>query len=63
MFKRITYEEWHSAAPIIAFILTFAVFVFFIVRALRLQREDAGRMAALPLEFDEAHSKEVDRDA
>jgi hypothetical protein len=60
MFKRILYEEWHAAVPIIAFILTFAVFVFFVARALLLHRDEVGRLAALPLDFDESLSEEVD---
>ena len=59
MFKRIIYEPWHGSVPIIAFILTFGVFVFFFIRALRLRQEDANRMAALPLELDEPKTEEV----
>jgi hypothetical protein len=59
MFKRIAYEEWHTAVPIIAFILTFGVFLFFVVRAIRLRRDEADRMASLPLDLDEAMTREV----
>ena len=52
LFKRISYEEWHEVVPIIAFILTFGVFVFFVVRALRLQRDEVSRMASMPLDLD-----------
>ena len=52
LFKRISYEEWHEVVPIIAFILTFGVFVFFVVRALRLQRDEVSRMASMPLDPD-----------
>ncbi|MGI9241263.1 MAG: hypothetical protein ACR2RV_10705 [Verrucomicrobiales bacterium] len=62
MFKRISYEEWHGMVPVIAFILTFGVFVFFVVRALRLQREEVNRLASLPLDLDDAKRGEV-RDA
>jgi hypothetical protein len=53
MFKRVLYEEWHSTVPIIAFILTFGVFVFFVVRALRLRQDEVARMASMPLDLDE----------
>lgn len=51
MFKRITYEPWHGAAPIIAFVLTFGVFIFFVVRAICLKRDEAQRLASLPLDL------------
>ena len=44
MFKRILYEDWQRSVPIIAFILTFGVFIFFVVRAIRLHRDEAGRI-------------------
>ena len=63
LFKRISYDEWTEVVPIVAFILTFAVFVFFVVRAIRLHRDEAGRMAALPLDLDTAtNNREETRD-
>ena len=68
-FKRISYDEWTEVVPIIAFILTFGVFVFFVVRAFRLQRDEAGRMASMPLDLDpatantNANREETDDDA
>jgi len=59
MFKRISYEEWHAMVPVIAFILTFGVFVFFVVRALRLRREEVNHMASLPLDLDDSKKGEV----
>lgn len=59
MFKRIIYEEWHSTVPIIAFILTFGVFIFFVVRAMRLQRDEVRRLASLPLDLDQSITEEV----
>ncbi len=50
MFKRLSYEEWQSMAPIIAFLLTFAVFLFQVVRALCIKRDQSERLARLPLE-------------
>ena len=55
-FKRISYDEWTEVVPIIAFILTFGVFVFFVVRAFRLHRDEAGRMASLPLDLEPANA-------
>ena len=49
MFKRLIYEDWLSLIPIVSFVLTFGVFVFFFVRALRLGKKEADRMAHLPL--------------
>ena len=59
MFKRIAYEEWHTAVPIIAFVLTFGVFIFFVVRAIRLRSDEVDRMASLPLDLDDATLGEV----
>lgn len=59
MFKRIAYEEWHTAVPIIAFVLTFGVFIFFVVRAIRLRGDEVDRMASLPLDLDNATLGEV----
>lgn len=50
MFKRIIYENWTLWVPIIAFILTFGVFVFIFVRSVLMKKETADRLAALALE-------------
>ena len=62
MFKRISYEDWHGAVPIIAFIFTFGIFIVFVVRAIRLHRDEAGRMASLPLDLEpnSANREETD---
>ena len=59
MFKRIAYEEWHTAVPIIAFVLTFGVFIFFVVRAIRIRSDEVDRMASVPLDLDDATLGEV----
>jgi hypothetical protein len=69
MFKRLSYEEWQSMAPIIAFLLTFAVFLFQVVRALCIKKDQSERLARLPLEdnlsssntHDENHSTPATR--
>jgi len=63
MFKRVLYEEWHWIVPIISFILTFGVFLFFVVRAMRLNCSEAGRMASLPLDLDELSNEEEVKNA
>ncbi len=55
MFKRLTYESWHYAVPIIAFVLTFGVFVYFVIRAIRMRRSKADYMSHLPLQDDNYH--------
>ena len=50
MFKRLTYESWHDAVPIVAFVLTFGVFAYLVIRAIRMRRSKADYMARLPLE-------------
>jgi len=59
MFKRISYDDWHTSVPIIAFVLTFGVFIFFVVRALRLRGDEADRLASLPLDSDDVTTGEV----
>ncbi|MEM1294919.1 MAG: hypothetical protein AAGH89_06105 [Verrucomicrobiota bacterium] len=50
MFHRIDYEQWTSLVPFAAFFVTFGVFVYFVVRAVRLSRKEAEYMAQLPLQ-------------
>lgn len=50
MFKRLSYDEWQAMAPIIAFLLTFAVFLFQVVRAIAIKRHQSDRLARLPLD-------------
>ena len=52
MFKRLTYENWHYAVPIVAFVLTFGVFVYFVVRAICMRRSKADYMSHLLLQDD-----------
>ncbi len=58
MFKRIVYENWHSIVPIVAFVLTFAVFLIASVRALLANKASVQRLAALPL--DDAASEKTE---
>ena len=50
MFKRLTYEEWQTIVPIIAFVLTFSVFLFQVIRAVRIKKPQSEHLASLPLE-------------
>lgn len=50
MFRRIIHEHWHDLVPVIAFILTFAVFIVAFIRALLARKEAVAHMAALPLD-------------
>lgn len=52
MFRRVTPEEWIQLTSIIGFVLTFLVFLVAVIRAWRLRREKAERLARLPLESD-----------
>lgn len=57
MFSRIHYEQWHTVIPVVAFIITFTVFVYFFIRALRMQRSKAQSMSNLPLANDDTPNK------
>lgn len=52
-FKRVTIEQWQQILPYIGFALTFAIFAFFLWRAVRLDKKSAERMANLPIDQSE----------
>ena len=52
MFKRLVLEDWHHALPYISFALTFAAFIYLVIRALRMKQETVDHIADLPLEKD-----------
>ncbi len=52
MFKRIQYAEWQEILPVLAFCISFLLFLLIVVRALRMRKERARRMANLPLDDD-----------
>ena len=56
MFRRVTPEEWIHITSILAFLLTFLVFLGAVIRAWRLRRDKAERLARLPLESDKPAS-------
>jgi hypothetical protein len=53
MFSRVHYEDWHTVFPIVAFFLTFTVFIYFTVRAMQMRRNKADALSNLPLENDD----------
>jgi heme/copper-type cytochrome/quinol oxidase subunit 1 len=60
MVRRLNPEmwEWQSIASIGAFALTLAVFLFFIVRALRLKKDVASHMGNLPLDDEPSAARD-----
>ncbi len=58
MFKRLLYEDWQSLIPIAAFVLTFAGFLYFAIRAFFMDPKARRHMSSLPLDFDE---RRIDR--
>ncbi len=50
MFKRLSYDEWQALIPIIAFLITFAGFLLFTIRAVCMKRERVRQLSHLPLE-------------
>ncbi|MEM0967224.1 MAG: hypothetical protein AAGJ81_13850 [Verrucomicrobiota bacterium] len=50
MFKRIQYAEWQEILPILAFLISFLLFLVIVLRAVRMRKEKAEVMANLPLE-------------
>jgi hypothetical protein len=45
-------ENWGGWTAIIAFAVTFSIFSWFLVRAIRMKKDEADHMAALPLGDD-----------
>ena len=57
MFKRLSLEEWQSLLTMVAFFLTFAAFLYFSFRALKMKKEKRDHMANLPLEEESPKSE------
>ncbi|MEM8550033.1 MAG: hypothetical protein AAGF10_04520 [Verrucomicrobiota bacterium] len=50
MFHRITYEDWTSVVPIVAFVLTFGTFLAITIKAILMKKAKREHLANLPLE-------------
>lgn len=50
MFKRLLFDTWEGFVPVAGFCLTAGAFLLIIIRALRMRRPEADRLARLPLE-------------
>ena len=63
MFNRVNFTDCQSTITIIAFILTFAAFLYFTWSGIRMKPAEREHMANLPLESDQesnqTHSKET----
>lgn len=57
MFKRILHEDWTSIVPIIAFVVTFTIFVVAIVRSIRMKQAMSDHLASLPLQDDTSKNR------
>ena len=58
MFSRVTYEDWHSIVPLVAFAVTFTVFTFAFIRSLVMRQDKADAMAAKPLDDGNAPARD-----
>ena len=54
MFKRIIYDTWTAGIPVVAFCLTFGVFLFIALRSLCFKKPFVKKMSLMPLESDQA---------
>jgi len=50
MYKRLIYDSALDWVPYLAFGVTAAVFLIFVVRAIMLRKESADKLARLPLD-------------
>lgn len=60
MFKRLILEDWQMLIPVVAFVLTFGVFLVLTAKALRLGKKQSDHMASLPLAEDDG-ARQKDR--
>lgn len=61
MFHRVTTEDWQQITPLIAFGITFVVFIIAVTRALLTRKERCRHLASLPLdETPEPQSPRID---
>lgn len=52
MFSRLIYDEWVFYVPIVAFMLSFLVFVYIVLRSVTMKKNQVDYMSHLPLEDD-----------
>lgn len=52
MFKRVILEDWHMVLPYLGFALIAGAFLVIVVRAVRIKKTEAERLAHLPLQDD-----------
>lgn len=52
MFKRVLLEDWHAILPYLGFALIGGAFLIIVVRAMRIKKSEAERLAHLPLQDD-----------
>lgn len=53
MFKRLILEDWQMVIPVVAFVLTFGVFLVLSIKAILLGKKQSEHMANLPLAKDD----------
>lgn len=61
MFKRMFIENWDGWTAGIAFFVTFSIFSWFVIRAVRMRKEEADQLAGLPLEEDSPPQEPYER--
>lgn len=52
MFRRLQFESLQDWLAIIALLVSFCLFMYFLYRVLRMRRKDIDRLSNLPLEED-----------
>lgn len=50
MYKQVVYETWLEWVPYVAFGITAAVFITFVIRAVSLRKEKTDSLARIPLD-------------
>ena len=63
MWNRIEYAEWVAVIPIIAFVLTFSVFVILVTRAMCMKKTRIAELSRLPLDQEPPGKPEARTDS
>ena len=61
MFRRLQFDSLQDWLAIIALLVSFSLFIYFLYRVLRMRKKDIDRLSNLPLE-DDSKKKEKQQD-
>jgi len=60
MFRRLQFDSLQDWLAIIALLVSFSLFIYFLYRVLRMRKKDIERLSNLPLEEDSQKKEKSD---